>query len=440
MTGLNVLFEVLSTMALIMSPFTPFFSEYMYQHLRQLMPLFGNEDPAVAVDVVGKAASVHFVMLPLVDESRLNARAEARFKTLQQAVVLARVARERRHIRNNLPLKNVVVVAANAEDAEALTYLRGYFMSEVNAWDVTISTEWEKLCTLSVSPNWKDLGKRLGKQMKVVAKAIAELNQEQILALMSAGSLTVCGFELTVEDLRVKREFKGDVTRFEACVSEDGCLLVAIDTTCDEEVLQELRARTLAAAVQRLRKSSGLVVGDKVEIFYEEHSSSSSSSSGGGAGSVAAALLKHAVTTVKRVKTLPLPASLQPKHCLVVASELVTDPELSSKPMRLSLTRPSLAVDADAVAALLSSARASAAASPAALVALVETATMYLQTMDYDRVVALETVRVVVDSTTLELLRGVHYFPSALERVWSTSSTEEFKASHSFIPSAQDLL
>jgi isoleucyl-tRNA synthetase len=91
--GLHVLYEVLLSMTLIMSPFTPFFTEYLYKHLRKLCPLYGNTDPAVPVDALGKADSVHYLMLPVVEETRLNARAEARFKTLQQAVVLARVAR-----------------------------------------------------------------------------------------------------------------------------------------------------------------------------------------------------------------------------------------------------------------------------------------------------------------------------------------------------------
>ena len=59
-------------------------------------------------------------------------------------------------------------------------------------------------------PNWKDLGKRLGKQMKDVAKAINELTQEQVVAFMNDGVMHVCGFELTKDDIVVKREFSGD--------------------------------------------------------------------------------------------------------------------------------------------------------------------------------------------------------------------------------------
>jgi hypothetical protein len=44
---------------------------------------------------------------------------------LNPQVTLVRVARERRHIRNNLPLRGVLVIAANKDDIEALEYLKG---------------------------------------------------------------------------------------------------------------------------------------------------------------------------------------------------------------------------------------------------------------------------------------------------------------------------
>jgi hypothetical protein len=52
----------------------------------------------------------------------------------------------------------VIVVCATEEDVEALEYLKPYFVSEINTWNVSVSSEWEKHCTLSIMPNWKDLG------------------------------------------------------------------------------------------------------------------------------------------------------------------------------------------------------------------------------------------------------------------------------------------
>ena len=396
--GLNVLYEVLLTVSMVMSPFTPFFAEYLYQHLRKLHPDF--EKPGVSVDAVGNAQSVHFLMLPTPDPTRMNPTAVARFSTLQEAVTLARTARERKRIRNNLPLKDVIVVAANDKDVEALQYLKTYFMSEINAWNVTLSTDWVKLCVLKIIPDFGRLGKRLGKQMKEVQKAIGELTQDQAAHFMETGSITICGFEMDRDDLVVKRDFSGDTKRYEASVSTDGRLLVAIDTTCDEEVLQELRARSLAAAVQKLRKSGGLVVADRVEIFYEEKDTK--------ATPIAAAVKAHAVSTQARLKSLPLPLSLLPPNHIVMAEEVVKDADISKSPFRLVLTTPAISVDTAAIQSLLPA----AAVDPASIV---QTAVMYIQTLDYEKAAAAETCCVAVDGVKLSMQRGVHFFASAQE-------------------------
>ena len=395
--GLNVLYEVLMTMTVVMSPFTPFFSEYLYQHLRKVEPNFGNTDPSVPLDVIGKSASVHYLMLPSPDLSRLNARAEARFKTLQQAVKLARTARERKHIRNNLPLKNVIVVSADEADIEALTYLKSYFLGEVNAWNVSLSTEWEKLCVLTTKPNWKILGKRLGNKMKEVAKGISDLSHKELVDFMSSGSITIAGFEFSKDDLVVKREFSGDTKVYEAAVGEDGHLLVAIDTTCDDEVMEELRARTLAATVQKMRKTAGLVVQDVVEVFFEEEGNA-----------VLTALSKRGPATVQRIRSLPLPMSMKPKYAPIIISEVVDDADFSKRPVKIVLCRPTLSVDNVTVASLLE-------LDPSNENDLIA---MYLQTMNYDLAQA-DQMTVRVDDKIITLQKGKHYFNSAVEMVKS---------------------
>ena len=50
------------------------------------------------------------------------------------------------------------------------------------------------MCKLTVVPNFKDLGQRLGKKMKDVAKAIDALTKEEITEFMTAGVMEVCGY------------------------------------------------------------------------------------------------------------------------------------------------------------------------------------------------------------------------------------------------------
>lgn len=154
-----------------------------------------------------------------------------------------------------------------------------------------------------------------------------------VVDFMNDGVMLVCGFELTKEDVVVKREFSGDAKRYEAAVSEDGSLMIAIDATCDEEVLQELRAKTVAATVQRLRKSCGLVVGDRVEIFYEEGAGK------GAESAIGPSLAKHAATTIARIKSLPLPMALCSPQAIVIVKEIVNDPDISKSPVTIVLTQ-----------------------------------------------------------------------------------------------------
>ena len=407
--GLNVLYEVMLTVTQIMAPFTPFFSEYLYQHLRKFHPQYLSLDESIPTDAVGKGPTVHCLSLPALDETRVDARAEARFKTLQQAVCLGRVARERRHIRNNLPLKDVLVVSADEDQIEALQYLKPYFMGEINSWGVTLSTNWQEYCSIKVVPNWKDLGKRLGKDMKAVAKHISSMTNAQILEFMESGVMTVCGYELTSEDIVVKRQFAGDSKRYEACVSDDGSLIVAIDTTIDDDVYEELRARTLAAAVQRMRKAAGLVVTDKVEVFYDEQEGQA----------VKASLSTHAASTIKRIKTFPLPVSLMSAGALRIYEEVIDDRDLSVKAVKVILTAPCVAVDVDAIQTLCVS------PGQGALFA------MYLQTVDMENLLTQESCEVTVDGFTLRLNRGVHYFSTADEML---RSSEKLQQKHGVLP------
>lgn len=429
--GLNVLLQVLEVMTQIMSPFTPFFCEFIYQHLRKFYPSYQSEDPSIPIDTFGKSDSIHYLMLPIVDESKLNAQAVYRFKILQQVVTIVRVARERRHIRNNLPLKSITVISPNQQDIDALQYLKSYVLTEVNSWELITSMEWETLCSLKVLPNWKDLGKRLGKKMKDVAKAINELTHEQIVNFMNSGSITIEGFELNSVDLVVKREFNGDAKRYEAGTSEDGSLMVAVDTQCDEEVFKELRARSLAAAVQKLRKSGGLIPSDRVEIFYEEidNESTSQGVSGTATGAIAQALQVHAATVINRVKILPLPFELKSKNAIELASDILQDNDISKYKVKLVLTRPIVSVDATLVRQIIQSKAEEQNMSIVSLDATLDSTIGFIQSIDTDRLMTSNTMDLdlEIDGIRFTLQRNIHFFPSAVDMTTLRKDEETIK-------------
>ena len=187
--GLQVLYDVLLDVTIIMAPFTPYITEFFYQHLRKFQPSYkdaanggGTSNPAMP----GKSDSVHFLRLPTYDESRLDNDAVESMEALQSIVELGRNAREKRTISLKTPVKMVAVVLRNPGEhvVERLTgALKQYILSELNAWDfyVVAKEEEHDWVKLSLSLNFKVLGKKLGKQMKSVKSAVDGLSHEVCL-------------------------------------------------------------------------------------------------------------------------------------------------------------------------------------------------------------------------------------------------------------------
>ena len=185
-TGLQVLYDVLLDVTIIMGPFTPFITEFFYQHLRKLQPSYaeaanggGTSNPPMP----GKSDSVHFLRLPEYDESRLNEGAVKAMEALQGIVEQGRNAREKRNISLRTPVKTVNAILRNPSEVvvKAITGpLKKYILSELNAWDFQVIPKEQEhdWVTLSLTPNFTVLGKKLGKKMKVVSKAVQNTKHE----------------------------------------------------------------------------------------------------------------------------------------------------------------------------------------------------------------------------------------------------------------------
>ena len=62
--------------------------------------------------------------------------------------------------------------------------------------------------TLSGTLNFKELGKRLGKDMKAVKDAVTNLSQEELVAFERDGEIVVQGHKLSGSDIQLSRKLK----------------------------------------------------------------------------------------------------------------------------------------------------------------------------------------------------------------------------------------
>ncbi|MEE9450053.1 MAG: isoleucine--tRNA ligase [Ignavibacteriaceae bacterium] len=247
----QTLYECLETICKLISPFTPFLSEEIYQNLNS---------------VTGKESyeSVHLSEYPKV--GKRDKELELKMDIAQRVVYLTRAMRARENLKVRQPLKKIMV-AVDANKSEALAMMKNVILEEVNIKELVILEDDSEIVQKSAKANFKSIGPRFGKQVKQVAAAITALGKNEILKLEAGEeiSLSIDDSELTItkEDIIVvSSEIKG------WAVESDGTITVAIDKELDEQLIAEGLAREFVNRVQNMRKDAGFEVTDKIKIYY----------------------------------------------------------------------------------------------------------------------------------------------------------------------------
>ncbi|NXK50139.1 SYIC protein, partial [Chauna torquata] len=263
--ALETLFSVLYSMCRLMAPYTPFITELMYQNLKTLI------DPASVQEK--NTESIHYLMLPQVREDLIDKKIESAVSCLQSVIELGRVIRDRKTIPVKYPLKEVVVIHQDPEALENIRSLEKYILEELNVRQVTLSTNKDKYgVRLRAEPDHMVLGKRLKGAFKLVMAAIKELTSEQLEEFQETGTIVVEGHELHGEDLRLMYTFDqaaGESAQFEA--HSDAQVLVLLDVTPDQSMVDEGVAREVINRIQKLRKKRNLVPTDEITVYYRSY-------------------------------------------------------------------------------------------------------------------------------------------------------------------------
>ncbi|CAN6457025.1 unnamed protein product [Victoria cruziana] len=330
--ALSTLYHVLVTVCKAMAPFTPFFTEVLYQNLRKVS--FEPED------------SIHYCHFPTITGKRLE-RIEESVTRMMIVIDLARNIRERHNKPLKTPLKEMVVVHPDTGFLEDIAgKLREYVMEELNIRSVVPCSDPLTYASLRAEPEYSVLGKRLGKAMGLVAKEIKAMSQSDILAFEKSGEVTFAGHRLELSDIKVVREFKrpANTTEKEIDAAGDGDVLVVLDLRPDESLFEAGVAREVINRVQKLRKKAGLEPTDLVEVYYEtfdEHKF------------VLDNIINSQADYIKDALGFPLMNSASmPAHAVLLCSEKFMG--ISGMSLVVSLSRPALAFDTSALLMLCS--------------------------------------------------------------------------------------
>ncbi len=261
----ETLFECLMVTGQLSACVAPFFADWLYKNLTD--PI---REKAITNNTPLRHESVHLTDLVERDPGKVDKALEQRMDYAQRISSLILSLRKKENIRVRQPLQKVMLPILDEGFIKHVEGVKDLIMAETNIKEIEYITDTAGVIKKKIKPNFKTLGKRLGKNMKAAAQAVAAFSQDDISNLEKTGTYTLAvegeKYELNLEDFEITAE---DVPGL--LVATDGPLTVALDVTLNDDLIAEGTARELVNRIQNIRKGSDFSVTDKINISIEKH-------------------------------------------------------------------------------------------------------------------------------------------------------------------------
>ncbi len=248
----QTLFNCLITISKLSAPIAPFFMDRMFLDLNNKTNFEEFE-------------SVHLSNFPIANKDLIDKDLEKKMSQAQiiSSLVLSLRAKEKIKVRQ--PLQKIMIPVYSQKHKQEIIAISSLIKQEVNVKEVEVLEEESEILVKRIKPNFKTLGPRFGKDMKLVVTAIQQLNSEDIQKIEQKGAieLEINGKSITLnlDDVEISSQ---DIEGW--LVANQGSVTVALDITVSDSLKQEGIARELVNRIQNLRKNSGFEVTDHIDI------------------------------------------------------------------------------------------------------------------------------------------------------------------------------
>ena len=251
----QTLYTCLNTIAKLMSPVAPFFSDRLFIDLNNVT---GKE----------QALSVHLADFPEYNQGLVDKDLEERMGLAQDISSLILSLRKKVGINVRQPLGKALIPVLDKTFKARVEKIKDLILSETNIKDIEYITDTSGIISKKIKPNFKALGSKVGKDMKIVAEALNTLTQQEISRFENEGKIELRGtsYQILVEDVEILAE---DVPGWQ--VANLGTLTVALDITITDDLKQEGISRELVNRIQNMRKDQGFEVTDKIRVQVKDH-------------------------------------------------------------------------------------------------------------------------------------------------------------------------
>ncbi|UTD16035.1 isoleucine--tRNA ligase [Tenacibaculum mesophilum] len=248
----QTLYTCMLTVAKLGSPVAPFFMDRLYKDL---------------VNATGKESfeSVHIAEFPKYNADLVDKSLERKMENAQTISSLVLSLRAKEKIKVRQPLQKIMIPVLDAVQKEEILAVADLIKSEVNVKEIELLDDASGILVKQIKPNFKALGPKFGKEMKLIANKIQGFTQEDIIKIEKEGKISVeindKMITLGTADVEISSK---DIEGWLVANAEG--LTVALDVTINDELRKEGVARELVNRIQNARKDTGLEVTDKIKL------------------------------------------------------------------------------------------------------------------------------------------------------------------------------
>tara|TARA_Y100000385_G_scaffold291028_1_gene366792 strand:+ start:13346 stop:16747 length:3402 start_codon:yes stop_codon:yes gene_type:complete len=248
----QTLFTCLIEIAKMSSPIAPFFTDRLYLDL-------------VNATSLPKEESIHLSSFPSSNELFIDLGLEKRMRLAQNITSMVLSLRKKEKIRVRQPLQKIMIPVSDTQMKSDLIAMKDLLLSEVNVKELEFFSEESSMLIKEIKVNFKTLGPKFAKKMKLIAKAITAFTQADIKCLEDDQSylLSIEGedVEINLDDVFISSQ---DIPGM--LVAKNKGVTVALDIGMNDALIEEGIARELVNRIQNLRKDSGFELTDRIQV------------------------------------------------------------------------------------------------------------------------------------------------------------------------------
>lgn len=239
-------YEVLEGLSKLIAPIASYTAEEIYTNLT------GN-------------TSVHLSDFPVCNEELIDLKLEEKMDLVRDLISIGRNVREESKIKVRQPISEILL---DKKKEKVIGELTSLIKEELNVKEVIYTDDLSTYMNFMVKPNFKEVGKIFGKNIKEFSDKLLELSNEDINKLENNESIKMSidntTYDITKDmvDIRIssKEGFKAMVV---------GNNFVILNTVITKELENEGLARETISKVQQLRKTMNFDITDRINMYID---------------------------------------------------------------------------------------------------------------------------------------------------------------------------